>query len=286
MLLAGGEQVVTSCRWRQMKVITPDGEDSKVIYVFSQVGRQQLEQAGAAMTTDLSTSASRFEFITIQEILQAQRVDDLDEPSTAQWLRCEEDVLEAAMQLKRPFHKENIERKMALAIPFAVHYFAHWQEDEGPIIALPVSLFSGEVALNLLPMMREYPLTVDGLSVAVEPNIALPDAFAVAARRLEAMLANEETGRTGLIWCDTASSDQRHRRRKVQEKQSFRWDHLTVEGGGRQILGLQPVEYLSLAVIMVPFCAMVFREPVGGCQFGILDPVAENMYLTEKDIGI
>lgn len=286
LLVGGGETLVTSCRWRQMKVITPDGEDSKVVYVFSQTGRQQLEQAGAGMTTDLSTSASRFEFITIQEILEAQRAEE-EEPPTAQWLRCEEEVLAAAEQLAHPFHADNIARKMALAVPFAVHYFANWREEDGPIVALPVSLFSGQVAPRLLRFMRQYPLTVNGLSVAVEPNISLTAAFAVSAKGLEALLANEETGRTGLVWCDIAAADERHRRIQTLGKaQTCRWDHLTVEGGGRKILGLQPVEYLSLALIMVPFCALSFREPIEGCSFGILDPVIGNMYLTQKDIGL
>jgi hypothetical protein len=269
-----------------VKVITPEGEKSKVVYVFSQTGRQQLEQAGKRMTTTLSTNASRFEFITIQEILEAQRAENADEELVAQFLRCDEEVLAGTGLLPAPFAAENILARRLVAVPFAVYYFANWLDQERPVFALPVSLFSGQPAPDLLRLMRAFPLALDGLQVVIEPNISLPVAYTIAAHTLEQLMANEETGRTGLIWCDTALQQERDRRSMGQDKQSITWEHLQVEAGRHQILGLQPLEYLSLAVVMVPFVVMAFREPVQGCGFGILDPVLGNMHLTAKEIEV
>lgn len=283
----GGELfVVTSCRWHQMKVITPDGEESKVIYVFSQVGRQQLEQAGESMTTTLATNASRFEFISIEETLAAQRTDDADEELTAQWLRCEEQVMQAAAGLASPFGTDNQQQLTPVAVPFAVHYFANWNEQGGPVIALPVSMFSGQIAPRLLQFMRQFPLEAEGGAVVVEPNISLADAYAVAARFLDEVLRNEETGRTGLVWCDSVTQRERHRRFMRPGAKSVRWDHLQVEAGDRQVLGLQPIEYLSMAIVMVPFLILSFGQPVQGCSYGVLDPILGNMHLTKTPIGI
>lgn len=276
--------MVTSCQWRQLKVITPQGEESKVVYVFSQSGRQQLEKAGTSMTTTLSTNASRFEFITIQEVLEAQRDDEVEDELVAQFLCCDEEVLAGSKLLPEPFSANNVLRSDPIAVPFAVYYFANWRENDQPIVALPVSLFSGQLAPDLLNYMRLFPLSLEGLSVVVEPNISLPEAYAIAAGALEGALANEETGRTGLIWCDTALQEDRHRRSMGKDQQAFTWDHLQIERGSRQILGLQPLEYLSLAVVMVPFVAMAFRQPVQNCGYGILDPVLGNMHLTTKTI--
>lgn len=278
--------MVTSCQWRQLKLITPDGEASKVVYVFSQSGRQQLEQAGARMTTSLSTNASRFEFITIQEALAAQRDEEAEEELVAQFLRCEGEVVANAYLLPEPFAADNIRGLRPLAVPFAVHYFANWRDDQQPVIALPVSLWSGQLAPRLLQLLRRFPLAVDGMSVVVEPNIGLDSAFQIAAEALERALANEETGRTGLIWCDTALQEERHQRSIAPGQAGVSWNHLQVERGSHQVLGLQPLEYLSLAVVMVPFVAIEWRQPVQDCSFGILDPVLGNMHLTSRTIEV
>lgn len=278
--------MVTSCRWRQMKVITPDGEESKVVYVFSQTGRQQLEQAGASMTTTLATNALRFEFITIEEILSAQRSAEANEELVAQWLSCTDEVLAAAGGLSLPFAPENQRQIAVAAVPFAVHYFANWNEPGGPIIALPVSMFSGQIVPKLLPLMRRFPLVADGATSVVEPNISLSEAYAVAARFLDEVLSNDETGRTGLVWCDSVTHRERLRRFHIGDKGSARWDHLQVEAGDRQVLGLLPLEYLSLAVIMVPFVVIAFHHPVQECGYGVLDPVLGNMHLSARPIEI
>lgn len=269
-----------------MKVITPDGDESKVIYIFSQVGRQQLEQAGESMTTTLATNASRFEFISIEETLAAQRTDDADDDLTAQWLQCTGEVLQAASSLSSPFGPENQRAVTPVAVPFAVHYFANWNEQGGPVMALPVSLFSGQIAPRLLQFMRQFPLATEGGAVVVEPNLSLSAAYAVAARFLDEVLRNDQTGRTGLVWCDSVTQQERHRRFMRSGGKFVKWDHLQIEAGDRQVIGLQPIEYLSLAMIMVPFLIVAFVEPVQDCGYGVLDPVLGNMHLTKTPILI
>ncbi|NLY53567.1 MAG: hypothetical protein GX060_02910 [Firmicutes bacterium] len=277
--------MVTSCKWQQLKVITPQGDASKVVYLFSQVGRQQMESAGQTITTTFSTSASRLEFITIKEALLAQRPPQ-EEELTAQFLRFEDELLEGAMKLAPPFHADNIAKVELIAAPFIVFYFSTWEDTNGPVIAVPVSLFNGLFAPKLLDYMRQFPLTTTGLKAIIAPNFGLAEAFAVAAAIMEVLLANEETGRSSLAWCDTAKAHRRHRSMYREQDGTTTLEDLQWDEQQRQVLGLQPVEYLSPALILVPKLIMTLREPVQDSTCGILDPILESVYLMARPITV
>lgn len=270
--------MVTSCKWQRMKVLTPQGDASKVVYLISQVGRQQLEQAGKAVTTMFSTQAARLEFVTIQEALLAQRLPQ-EEELAAQFVRCEDELLEGATRLKRPFDPDNISKMELVMAPFVVFYFTVWEDStEGPIAAIPVSLFNGLVAPKLLDVMQQFPLTATGVPTVISPNVSLDEAFQTASLLLETKLSSPETGRSSLIWCDTANAHEQHRRIH-QQNDTFSWEHLQWEESHHQVLGLQPIEYLSASLLLVPHLLLTLREPVQGAATGLLDPVLQNMYL-------
>ena len=270
--------MVTSCKWQRLKVLTPDGEASKVIYFIEQSGRQQMEQAGKTVTTAFTTQASRLEFVTIQEALQAQRPPQ-EEELVAQFLACEEALLDGALGLKAPFDADNISKMELVVAPFIAFYFALFHDDdEGPVVAVPVSLFNGQVAPRLLQIMKEFPLSTKGVPTIISPNISLEEAFQTAAGLLEEQLDNPETGRSSLVWCDTAQAHERHRRTHLSGN-SFSWEHLQWEESGQQVLGLQPVEYLNAALVLVPHLLLTLREKVHDASIGILDPVLQNVYL-------
>ncbi len=270
--------MVTSCKWQRLKVVTPDGDASKVIYFIEQSGRQQMEQAGSIVTTDFTTQASRLEFVTIQEALEAQRPPQ-EEELVAQFVGCEQALLNGALKLKPPFDPDNVSKMELVVGPFVVYYFALFQDSEnGPVVAVPISLFNGQVAPRLLQLLRDFPLSTKGVPTIVSPNISLEEAFQTAASLLEEQLSNPETGRSSLIWCDTAQAHERHRRIRMEDK-SFSWEHWQWEERKQQLLGLQPVEYLNAALVLVPHLLLTLRNKVQDALFGILDPVLQNVYL-------
>ncbi|NLW17569.1 MAG: hypothetical protein GX033_08025 [Firmicutes bacterium] len=270
--------MVTSCKWQRLKVLTPDGDASKVIYFIGQSGRQQLEQGGKTVTTAFSTQASRLEFVTIKEALQAQRPPQ-EEELVAQFVACEEELLEGALRLKPPFHPDNVSKMELVVSPFVVFYFALFQdEEEGPVVAVPVSLFNGQIAPKLLQIMREFPLSTKGVPTIISPNISLDEAFQTASQMLEEKLSNPETGRSSLIWCDTAQTHEKHRRTRM-EKGTFSCEHLQWEESQHQVLGLQPIEYINAVLLLVPHLLLSLRDQVHETTIGLLDPVLQNVYL-------
>lgn len=280
--------MVTSCKWQQMKLLTPQGYASKVVYLMSQVGRQQLELAGKAVTTTFSTQAARLEFVTIQEALFAQRPPQ-EEELTAQFVRCEEALLDGAMQLKPPFDPDNISNMELVVAPFVIYYFSisfNTDGTEGPVTAIPVSLFNGRVADKLTELLCQFPLTASGEPTIISPNISLEEAFHAAATKLEATLSNAEIGKSSLIWCDIAKASEQHRRTYRPQDGTFTWEHLQWEESQHQVLGLQPVEYLNPALILVPHLILTLREPVQGATTGLLDPVLQNVYLMMGDVSV
>lgn len=277
--------MVTSCDWQQYKLISPEGE-SRVVYVFLQQGRQCLSEAGKQMMTVFSTNASRLEFISIKEALQAQNESlDNQDGMTVQFLRCESEFLAAIAALPPPLDESNLVQMAVAAVPYAVYYFANWEIDnKDPILAVPISLFSGQYAPNLVKLLREFPLETDGVDTLVEANLSLTDAFGKAAVALESVLAKHELGDTSLIWCDVAIQHERHRRLYNQDNNSFEVERLCREEGRRHVIGVRPIEFLSVALIMVPTSLIQLKAPVNGCRYGIIDGVAGNAYLSKRKI--
>jgi hypothetical protein len=280
-----GEPVVTSCNWRSRKIVAPEGEHSKVLYIFSQRGEQQLELNGKTMITTFSTNASRFEFVSIEEALLAQHENDSGDELVGRFLGCEEELLEAVTRLGAPFDADNLRKVSLVAVPFVIFYFAYWK-DEDPIVGVPVSLFSGQVAPRLLQYVRQFPLNATGLRVVVEPNFDLKRAFRAAAVWIESSLANDETGRTSLIWCDVTLVHQQHKQTYQSGQGKPSWEIVQMEQIEHQVVGLQPVEYLNAAIILVPHLILMLEQPVQGCGYGILDPVQGNVYLTQREISV
>lgn len=274
--------MVTSCLWHQLKIVTPHGDESKTVYFIGQQGRQNIELAGKSITTTFSTQAARLEFITIQESLLAQM--EADAPAVARFLRLEDELLEAALNLPDPFAADNIQHIEMVAAPFAIYYFALWSRKDNPVLTIPISLFTGQIAPQLVKHCRAFPLTPTGLNAIIAPNFSADAAFAAAAAAIEQVLANKETGVTGLIWCDIAQLQERHCRQYAAEKASD-WHHLQREQFAQQVWGLQPVEYLNYAIIMVPHLVLAFQQAVQECPCGILDPILENIYLSSKQIS-
>ncbi len=278
--------MVTSCKWQQMKLLAPEGNASKIVYLISQFGRQRIELAGKTVTTDFRTQASRLEFVTIQEALLAQRPPQ-EEELTAQFLRCEEELLEGSMRLKGPFEKDNISRVELVVVPFSVFYFSFWLKEAGdPVVAaIPVSLFNGSVAYKLIALMRQFPLTATGISTIVAPNFSLEEAFEAATATVEFVLSNAETGKSSLVWCDTALTNEHHCRTYEQKDGAFTWEYLQWDENKHQVLGVLPVEYVSTALVLVPHVILTLREPVQGTTCGLLDPVLQNVYLLAHDVS-
>ena len=274
--------MVTSCKWQRLRVLTPEGDASKVVYLVGQSGRQRLELTGKTMTTAFSTKAARLEFVTIQEALLAQRPPQ-EEELVAQFIGCEDALLDGAMQLKPPFDPDNVDKMELVVAPFVVFYFKIWTtaEEDDKISSVPISLFNGVVAPKLLNVMQQFPLATTGISTIISPNIGLDEAFQTAADLLEAGLSNPDTGRSSLIWCDTAEALERHQRIRLRDD-SFGWEHLIWEGGNSQVLGVMPVEYVNAALLLVPHLLLSLREPVQGTTAALLDPILQNVYLMGK----
>lgn len=183
------------------------------------------------------------------------------------------------MRLKPPFDPDNIIKMELVMTPFVVFYFTIWADStEGPVVAIPVSLFNGLVAPKLLEVMQQFPLTTTGISTVISPNISLEEAFQAASLLLETELSNPETGRASLVWCDIADAHEQHRRTN-QPNNTFNWERLQWEEAKRQVLGLQPIEYISAALLLVPHLLLTLRAPVQGAITGLLDPILQNMYL-------
>lgn len=277
--------MVTSCRWQRTKVVAADGEASKVVYLFSQGGQQELVMAGKTMTTTFTTQASRLEFVSIQEALLAQRPPQ-EEELAALFLRCEEELLTGSLALKPPFHADNIKGSKLLVVPFIIFYFALRHEQNAPLAAIPVSLFNGLVAPKLLPIMRQFPLATTGVSTIISPNFSLEEAFYAASELLEDALNNATTGRSSLLWCDTTEIREEHRRSYSLKSSDFDSSQRRWEQEQHQVLGLQPVEYINPALILVPHLSMNLREAVQGSNCGLLDPILQNVYLLPHELDI
>lgn len=270
--------MVTSCKWQRLQVVTPDGDASKVIYLIGQWGRQYLELAGKRVTTDFVTKAARLEFVSIREALSAQRPPQ-EEELVAQFVGCEDELLSGALQLKPPFDPDNVSKMELVAAPFIVFYFSLVVDDtNGPVISIPVSLFNGQIAPKLTKVMQEFPLSTSGVSTIISPNTSLDDAFQTATDLLELGLSNPETGRSSLIWCDVTEATERHQRVHTAQV-DFNWEHLQWEAKEHQVLGLQPVEYLNAALLLVPHLLLTLRQPVQKASTGLLDPILQNVYL-------
>lgn len=271
--------MVTSCKWQRLKVLTPEGDASKVVYLIGQSGRQQLELAGKTMTTALSTKAARLEFVTIQEALLAQRPPQ-EEELVAQFIGCEEALLDGALQLKPPFDPDNVETMELVVAPFVVFYFKIWSvnEEEEKVSSVPISLFNGLVAPKVLEVMQQFPLATTGVSTVISPNIGLDEAFKTASDLLEIGLSSPETGRSSLIWCDTAEALERHQRVLLQDNK-FGWEHLLWQDNSSRVLGVMPVEYVNAVLLLVPHLLLSLREPVQATTTALLDPILQNVYL-------
>ncbi len=278
--------MVTSCDWQQYKLITPEGQ-RRVTYVFSQQGKQSLSEAGKQMTTIFSTNASRLEFISVQEALQAQHeaLEEAPEDLTVQFLRCEPELLTAITSLPPPLDESNLVPLAVVAVPYAVYYFANWEEGGAdPLIAVPISLFSGQHSPKLVALMKEFPLETEGLDTIVEANFTLASGFDKAANALAAVLSEDELGDTSMIWCDMAVQHERHRRLYNDESKSFEVERLYREEERSQVIGIRPIEFINAALVLVPTLIMQLKEPVDGCLYGIIDGVAGNAYLSKRSM--
>lgn len=270
--------MATSCKWRQTQIFTPVEKGGKVIYVINQRGRQQIDEVGHDLLTTFSTEASRFEFITIQESLLAQGPVQ-EEQFTAQFLKFEEELQASAAHLGAPFHFDNIKKLEPVVVPFVVYYFSFAHEERSQVAAVPINLYNGMLAPKLLQFMQQYPLSREGASTIIAPNFDLEEAFVIAAALIELLLANEETGVSSLLWCDWSRLWEQHKQTNLTEKvrEKILWEDVQ-----HRLIGLQPVEYINLALILVPHLFLVLKKPIDGRTYGLLDPILESVYLLPK----
>lgn len=288
LVLERGGRLVTSCDWQQMKVITPDGNDSKVVYLVNQKGKQQLELVGKKMVTTWCTNAARFEFITIGEVLEAQHeADEETEDLFIRHLKCEEEVAAGFQELPEPLSQTNIERFELAATPYAIYYFSLFNEEqENRVVGIPVSLFSGQLAPKLMEHLQRFSLAPEGVHRIIANNLDLSQGFRTAASLVEYSLANPETGAVSMIWCDAAQHKERQERIYLPESKDFQVEHWRVSHQGHKVLGLKPIEYISTAIILVPLPVFSLKSEVSGCKYGLIEHLLDRLYLTEKPIDM